>query len=155
MARHPTSTAYAALVILGLATCDGTSAADPPPPATSTQAFAFVETPASNTPAYDIRVLNRWLRANPDKKVVSFSGVLAYREGVSGYIVAFTPGDNSHQEFARINLPDARYKRDPVHGMGQLQAWRDANPNARIVGFAAVPAYSGGVREFTVCYEHQ
>ena len=117
-------------------------------PITETRAFAYVHTASHDE--RDIDVLNRWIRANPNKKVTSFSGVLAYREGVSGYIIHFTPGDNAHMHFARI---DRKQSESAIHGIDLLEKWKDANPNARIVAISTVPSYSGGVREYTICYE--
>jgi len=132
-------------------------------PVTETKDFVYVATPDYvATPGYlerytDISPLNQWLRVNPDKKVVSFSGVLAYREGVSGYILYFVSGDNSQQRFKRINLKDRRSRRSgpepDVYGISALQTWKDEHPNARIVAVSTVPSYSGGVREFTIYYE--
>ena len=139
-------------LLIGLTGCGGDS--NEPKPVTEMEDFAYVNTQVytqNRESVDDITTLNAWLRANPSKKVVSFSGVLAYREGVSGYIVYFVSGDNSKQKFWRVNRSD-----EPeifVHGIRSLQTWKDAHPNARVVALSAVPSYSGGVREFTVCYE--
>ena len=103
----------------------------------------------------DITVLNQWLRVHPDKKVISFSGVLAYCEDVSGYIVYFILGDNSKQKFERINQGNRR-SHEPefaVQGIQFLQEWKNTHPDAHIVAISTVPKYAGGVREFTICYE--
>lgn len=101
----------------------------------------------------DVTLLNRWLRANPDKKVISFSGVLAYREGVSGYIVYFVPGDSSQQKFARISLSYQNRPESAYDGVLSLQRWKNDYPGAKIVAISTVPSYGGGVKEFTCCYE--
>ncbi|HBI97141.1 MAG: hypothetical protein US83_C0007G0040 [Candidatus Falkowbacteria bacterium GW2011_GWC2_38_22] len=137
--------------------CSGVNSSEPKS-VTEMQDFAFVNTQVytqSREYVDDITMLNQWLRANRSKKVVSFSGVLAYREGVSGYIIYFVSGDNSQQKFARINRSD-RMSREPeiaVHGIRSLQEWKNAHPNVRIISISTVPSYSGGVREFTICYE--
>ncbi|MBI5140284.1 MAG: hypothetical protein HZA94_02455 [Candidatus Vogelbacteria bacterium] len=140
-----------AIVFVGLAGCSDSNSE--PKPVTEVKDFAYIS--VDNNQRDDISVLNQWLRTNPDKKVVSFSGVLAYREGVSGYVVYFVSGDNSQQKFERINR-SYRTSREPepaVHGIRSLQAWKDAHQNARVVAISTVPSYSGGVREFTICYE--
>lgn len=132
--------------------CSGGDSSEPKP-VMEMQDFAFVNTQREYVD--DITTLNQWLRANHNKKVVSFSGVLAYREGVSGYIVYFVSGDNSQQKFARIIRSD-RTSREPeiaVHGIRSLQEWKNTHSNVRIISISTVPSYSGGVREFTICYE--
>ena len=149
-----TSVLMAALIVL--VGCGNSNSE--PKPVSEMKDFAYVSTRVytqNRESVDDITMLNQWLRKNPDKKVVSFSGVLDYREGVSGYVVYFVSGDNSQQKFERINRSD-RLSRKPdlaVHGIRSLQAWRDAHPNARVVAISTVPSYSGGVREFTICYE--
>ncbi|OGM99221.1 MAG: hypothetical protein A2915_02875 [Candidatus Yanofskybacteria bacterium RIFCSPLOWO2_01_FULL_41_34] len=145
-----------AVVLVGLAGCGDSS--NEPKSVSEMKDFAYVSTEVytqNRESVDDITTLNQWLRANPGKKVISFSGVLAYREGVSGYVVYFVSGNNSQQKFERINRSD-RSSRKPelaVHGIRSLQAWRDAHQNARVVAISTVPSYSGGVREFTICYE--
>ena len=124
-------------IAISFAGCTPPNEANAPKPITETKDFAYVSTPSG-----DISTLNQWLRANPSKKVVSFSGVLAYRDGVSGYVVYFTSGDNSQQKFESVS------KR-----IVSLQEWKDAHPDVRVVAISTVPAYSGGVREYTICYE--
>jgi hypothetical protein len=146
------------VAVVGLACCGGDSSSEPKP-VTEVKDFAYVHTQIytqnRESVVDGITTLNQWLRANPSKKVVSFAGILAYREGVSGYVIYFVSGDNSKQKFERIDRSDfASRQRDATDfGIHSLQTWRDANSNARIVAIAIVPAYSGGVREFTICYE--
>jgi uncharacterized lipoprotein NlpE involved in copper resistance len=137
-----------ATILVGLVACDDKNSELKP--VTETQDFVYV-----NTASEEISVLNQWLRTNPDKKVVSFSGVLAYREGVSGFVLYFSPGDNSKQKFERINLAPQTYEKSNlwVHGIDSLQAWKDTHPNAREIAFSTVPAYSGGVDWCIVCFE--
>lgn len=116
---------------------------------TETQDFAYVATNQND----DIDKLNQWLRANSSKRVISFAGVLAYREGVNGYIVYFAAGDNSKQQFARVDKVKRQEPETSVNGFNYLQGWKNQNPNANIVAITTVPNYSGGVREFTICYE--
>lgn len=135
--------AFVAVGIFGLVGCgDGNSE---PKPITETQDFAYVSTQSD-----DITTLNQWLRANPNKRIVSFSGVLAYRDGVSGYVFYFIAGDNSKQKFEHINRNS---QTSGEHGIGSLQEWKNAHSNAQVVAISTVPSYSGGVREFTICYE--
>lgn len=153
MKRFVGSSVPMALILVGLTGCSDSSSE--PKPVSAMKDFAYVSADSSQWD--DISALNQWLRANPDKKIVSFSGVLAYREGVSGYVVYFVTGDNSLQKFERINRSD-RTSREPelaVHGIRSLQAWRDAHQNARVVAISTVPSYSGGVREFTICFEQE
>lgn len=148
MKKFISAVALMAVVLVGLVGCGDSK--NEPKPITETQDFAYV-----NTQSDDITTLNQWLHANPNKRVVSFSGVLAYREGVSGYVVYFVSGDNSKQKFERINRSD-RTSREPemvVHGIRSLQEWKNAHPTARVIAVSTVPSYSGGVREFTICYE--
>jgi len=140
-----------AVVLVGLVGCGDSNSE--PRLITEMQDFAYVS--ADSNQSDDVSALNQWLRANLNKKVVSFSGVLAYREGVSGYVVYFVSGNNSQQKFERINRSD-RASREPepaVHGVRSLQEWKNAHPNARVIAISTVPSYSGGVREFTICYE--
>ncbi len=122
-------------------------------PATATNDFVFVSTQNATEKVLDVTILNQWLRANTDKKVVSFSAVLAYRDGASGYIMYCVQGDNSRQVFERINRKITSEKESIVHGMDAIQSWKYAFPNFRVVAFTTVAAYSGGVREFTLLYE--
>lgn len=103
--------------------------------------FSYIEI----YPNRDAYILNEWLQDNPNKKVVSFSGVLAYREDVSGYILYFESGSNSNQRFVRIGCWNNQFS--------YLQDWKDSNPKVRIVAFTTIPQYSGGIKAFTICYE--
>lgn len=141
------------IALTGLVGCRGRGSSGEPKRITELQDFAYVS--ADSNQGSDVSALNHWLRTNPAKKVVSFSGVLAYREGVSGYIVYFVSGDNSQQRFGRISR-NVRVSREPeqvVHGIRALQDWKNSHPNARVIAITTVPSYSGGVREFTICYE--
>ena len=144
--------ALMAVVLVGLIGCRDSS--DEPKPISEMRDFAYVNTQVQGALG-DTAVLNQWLQTNPNKKVVSFSGVLAYREDVSGYVVYFVSGDNSHQKFERIDRSDLTSHKPElaVHGIRSLQEWKNVHPNARVVAISTVPAYSGGVREFTICYE--
>ncbi|MCX6724115.1 MAG: hypothetical protein NT155_03035 [Candidatus Staskawiczbacteria bacterium] len=145
-----------AVVFVGLAGC-GNKNNESKPPIIETKSFVYISTTDSYKGVVDdIYLLNQWLQNNPGKKVVCFSGVLAYREGVSGYIVYFVSGDNSKQKFERIRRNDNPLQKPAelaVHGIRSLQEWKNIHMDARIIGIASIPAYSGGVREFTICYE--
>ena len=152
------------LVVVGLIGCYGGNSELKPgelKPARETKDFVFVVVgqekgySVGDKKLDDILVLNKWLRTNPNKKVVSFSGVLESREDVSGYVVYFVSGNNSQQKFERINANDKVSQKHGwfLHGIQFIQAWKDVHPNARIVAISTVPQYSGGVKRFTICYE--
>lgn len=119
--------------------------------------FVYIST---STPSMDqndedgIGILNQWLRNNPEKEVVSFSGVLDYREGVSGYVVYFVHGDNSGQNFKQVSTDAEDPENAYTFEIDSLQSWMNSNPDAKIVSISTIPAYSGGVREYVVCYKY-
>lgn len=149
------------LISLFLLTLIGCSAEKTPGPLTETESFVFVSEATNNEGPDDVLMLNNWLRLNPNKKVISFSGVLFYREGVSGYILYFEEGDNSQQSFVKIYRDDTRVKPghtrlEPgpsIHGIHFLQDWIDTHPDSRMMAITTIPDYSGGVREFMILYE--
>ena len=125
-----------------------------PEPITETENFTYVPIQDEAADENGISLLNEWLKNNPGKKVVSFSGVLAYRDGVSGYIVYFVHGDNSRQRFEQIsNATIMENSRSAIFGVNTLQLWKEAKSDLKIVAISTVPSYSGGVREYVICSE--
>lgn len=143
---------FVVLVLVVLAGCGAN--ANNPPPLTETPDFVYVSVENCQK-ADQIVVLNQWLERNPNKKVVSFSGVLYYREDVSGYVIFFVSGNNSRQRFEHVGRSNSHpsLPQQSVHGIHVLQEWKDAHPAAHLVAFSTVAAYSGGVESYTICYE--
>jgi len=132
----------------------GSSKKEEVKPKTETKNFVYISVPGNTTDINGISVLNQWLKENSEKKVISFTGILAYREGVSGYAVYFTHGDNSKQRFEQISGSDVIARsRETVFGIDAIQLWMGVNHDRTIIAFSSVPSYSGGVREYVICSE--
>lgn len=137
--------------VIVLSNCDDRSGRPSLP--TEETNFAYVATGDDYTD--NTLALNQWLRVNPNKKVVSFSSVLYYRSDARGYIVYFVPGNNSKQKFERVAKDDKKFNEPmrTVYGMHALQYWRDTHKQTHLVAISTVAEYSGGVKEFIICFE--
>lgn len=99
----------------------------------------FSTVPIQDNPIIE---LNRWLAANPDRRVSDIAGVLAYREGCREFVIHHEAGNNARQVFKQLDK-DTR----------NLQSYVTSHPGERIVAMTTVPSYSGGIREWIICTE--
>lgn len=121
------------------------------------QNFTRVEVEAySKDRNKDVAVLNKWLENNPNQKVVSFSGILSYRDNVDAYIIYYIKGDNSKQRFTKIIRQHSEiWDESKKDGLQELQLWLKNHNSFKLIAFASVPAYSGGAKEYVILYQFE
>lgn len=83
--------------------------------------------------------LNSWLARNPDKRIIGFAGILAYRAGISSFTVAFDVTTNGCQQIFKKAL--------------RMSDIKTTIGNQRLTGMTSIPAYSGGSSGYILLYE--
>lgn len=118
-----------------------------------TEEFEYVDTQKPQSD--DILLLANWLKDNPDKRVVSMTGILYYRDDVSGYVIHFVRGDNSNQKFTMVEnqSPEGTGVDEYGHGVTFLQKWKNKNHDAKIIAISSIASSGGGVKSYLICYE--
>lgn len=100
----------------------------------------------------DLQILADWLRGRDGVRVVALASVLAYRNGVGGYLLYIESGDGTKQKFTYIRIPEK--ERVAVERyLVYLKMWQYTHTEAKIVTWTTVPAYGGGVSAIIICYE--
>ena len=119
--------------------------------------FVFIPMDGQMRSGTDVAELNRWLKDNPNKKVVCFLGLPAYGDGLSGFTLHYESGDNSKQIFTCVNISDKILRESEItaHRMYYLQSWKESFPDHKIASIVAIPAKSGGIRKFIILHEKQ
>jgi len=90
--------------------------------------------------------VNDWLAANPGRRITSLSGVLAYREGVSGFVAVSAPGAGGQRAY----LVPTGYGGDKARQEPDARPVDAAAKSGAMAAFTAIPAYSGGVKEYLI-----
>ncbi|OGZ95441.1 MAG: hypothetical protein A2676_04920 [Candidatus Sungbacteria bacterium RIFCSPHIGHO2_01_FULL_51_22] len=125
----------------------------PPPPKTETENLIYIE--ATSYDNRDIIVLNDWLRANPDRKITSLTGILLGSGGdVSGYIARFDRADNSRQRCTRLFARDgAVWQASGGYGIEDLDKWMREHKAFKNLLVVSVPSGTGGSLSYTLCFD--
>jgi len=97
----------------------------------------------------EVSSLYEWLRNHPQRRIVSLTGVLLYRSGVSKYVIYTEEVSNTSQQCQTIDWEVFK----PYNAF--LQQWKYAHPELKLIAITNIPEYSGGVHRFVLCYELQ
>ncbi len=113
--------------------------------------FFLNDNPAKDTA--DIKALNVWLRANPDKKIIYFVDNFDGRDNSDCYLLYYISGNSQKQTFARVSCSALLKSGEKNQDVNFIQVWRNLHPDFNLISFSALFADSCGSQGFTVLYE--
>jgi len=137
------SLAFIILLLALITACTQTPAFQPERYESSVVAYVPV------TKGHGVTELTEWIQANPNLRIRSLSGILRYRDDVTGFTLVLEEGDGQLQEVFLVARPPG-VKWNQSYGVPEVDAWIADHPEYEDIEVTAVPDYSGGVKAYVI-----